>query len=455
MCHYYIIWFDKYHVIKILADNKYRTIYLTEHVKLNCYRVIKRIRKTLCMQESFKNEVTSLRNLKHPNIPIIYDIEEDEDYYYIIEEFIEGESLRAYRLNHGFITESKVLDFTIQLCDVIDTLHSSKESILYLDLKPNNIIICKDVLKLIDFGAAILEKEVDLRCRSFGTKGYAAPEQYGLQNIDKRSDIYGIGSVLFFLMTGCSFTDKKESFQKIRKTNLYSVKLKQVLYRCLQFNPSRRYSSVEVLRTQLQKIQDRQNNILPITPIQIVIAGAEHRMGVTYFSIMLTVYLNQYVGKTLYIETGNQQVVYAIKEQLGEQKNFFAVSGDPAELIEKYSGYLFYICDYGIWTEEKEQRWKYDELFLLIGKQPWERKVSQKMISHFMEQAFYFIPKETSYRSKILFQEIRNGHLFQIPYQMNPFLVQKEQIKFMEECINKIPCFVGHKKRKLVRRLHW
>ena len=118
------------------------------------------------MQESFKNEVTSLRNLKHPNIPIIYDIEEDEDYYYIIEEFIEGESLRAYRLNHGFITESKVLDFTIQLCDVIDTLHSSKESILYLDLKPNNIIICKDVLKLIDFGAAILEKEVDLRCRS-------------------------------------------------------------------------------------------------------------------------------------------------------------------------------------------------------------------------------------------------------------------------------------------------
>lgn len=456
MCHYYIIWFGKYRVVKILADNRNRTIYLTEHNKLNCYRVIKRVRKTPVMQESFKNEVRSLKNLKHPNIPIIYDIEEDREYYYIIEEYIEGESLRAYRLSHGFIEESKILDFTIQLCNVIETLHSNKESILYLDLKPDNIIICNGILKLIDFGTAILEKEADLRCRSFGTKGYAAPEQYSLQNIDKRCDIYGIGSVLFFLMTGCPFINDKESFKKIRQTSLYSVRIKQVLYRCLRFIPSQRYSSVTVLKLQLQNLEKKQKNILPITPIRIVIAEAERRMGATHFGIMLTVYLNTYIGKALYIETEEQRVVWTIKKQYGEQRNFSAVSGEPGELIEKYSEYSFYICDYGVWTTEKEQSWQYDVLFLLVGIQPWEQEVSQRLISHFKNKAFYFAPKGIQSRNIIMPEGIRHEDLFLIPYQIYPFELKREQIKFMEECINNIPCFVGQKKKNQVRKkLHW
>lgn len=437
VCYYYIIWFEKYHVIKILADNSNRTVYLTKHIMLNCYRIIKKIKKISIMSQTFFNEVNSLKNLRHPNIPVIYDTEEDNDFYYIIEEFIEGESLRTYRFNQKIILESKIINFAIQLCDVIDALHSRKESILYLDLKPDNLIVCNEVLKLIDFGTAILEQDVSLKRISYGTKGYAAPEQYNLNKIDKRSDIYGIGSVLYFLITGCSFKDTKEDSSICETLPIYSNCIKLIIMRCLKNAPSQRFQTIKQLKNQLEHLQQLQ---LSITPFRFVVAGADRRMGTTHFAMLLTDYLNHYIGNALYIETENKGVLHSIKTNSGEQLKFPAVSGSPEQIIDKYVGYQFYICDCGVWTEQKEKGWKYDAIFLTVGCKPWEMKMTENIIAHFKQTAVYL----TNFQESII---LNHNSILSIPYEPNPFLLHKKQKVFIKECIKRTGCSIMQQKR--------
>lgn len=445
-CYYYIIWFEKYHVIKTLADKSNRTVYLTEHSMLNCYRIIKRIKKSSIMSQSFFNEVNSLKNLRHPNIPIIYDTEEDHEFYYIIEEFIEGESLRTYRFNQKFILESKIINFAIQLCDVIEALHSRKESILYLDLKPDNIIVCNEVLKLIDFGTAILEKEASLQKISYGTKGYAAPEQYYLKEIDKRSDIYGIGSVLYFLLTGYSFMNTKENISICETLPMYSDCIKLIILRCLKDAPSQRYQTIKELRKQLEYVKQLQ---LSITPFRFVVAGADRRMGTTHFAVLLTVYLNRYIGKALYIEAENKGVLHSIKKHYEDQIYFPAVSGKAEDIIKKYAEYQFYICDFGVWTEKKEKDWKYDAIFLMVGCKPWEMTMTENIMAHFKQTAVYL----TNFQSD---KSLNHKDFLPIPYEPNPFLLKKKQKLFIKECINRTGCFISQGKRKgLQKGLRW
>lgn len=446
VCYYYIIWFEKYHVIKILADKNNRTLYLTKHNMLNCYRVIKRIHKSAAMSQSFFNEVNSLKNLRHPNFPIIYDIEEDKEFYYIIEEYIEGESLRTYRVYQNNILESKIIDFAIQLCDVIEALHSRKESILYLDLKPDNIIVCGDVLKLIDFGTAILEKDAPFQNISYGTKGYAAPEQYFLNEIDKRSDIYGIGSVLFFLIAGYSFRNTEEDIRVCKALSMYSSHMKNLILHCLKTAPSQRYQSVAELKQELLHLQQSYKSI---TPLCFVIAGADRRMGTTHFAIMLTNYLNRYIGDALYIETENRGVIRSIKGDFEKDIYFPSVVGTADEMMEKYSDYQFYICDCGVWTEHKKIKWNYDAMFLMVGCKPWEIQCNEKLLAYYRDKAVFLAN----------FQDKRfcwDKSIFSVPYEPNPFLLTEKQNKLIKECLKNTGCLIGQRKRfHLQKKLHW
>ena len=94
-------------------------------------------------------------SLCHPGIPRVYDMEEDMDNYYLVEEYIPGESLEAYLSQQQSISQNLFFTFCEQLCDIFDYLHTqSKVPILYPDLKPEHLILCGSQLKLIDFGIA-------------------------------------------------------------------------------------------------------------------------------------------------------------------------------------------------------------------------------------------------------------------------------------------------------------
>lgn len=154
--------FGKYRVLSTLGTGNSSTVYLAEHIRLNVYRAIKCIPKDTSLVSSPSSEATLLKNLNHPGIPIIYDIEEDEHFFYIIEEFIQGQSIDTF-VSYQKISHELLIKLGIQLCDILDYLHHLMPyPILYQDLKPEHIIVCGNQIKLIDFGIAsflpVLEK---------------------------------------------------------------------------------------------------------------------------------------------------------------------------------------------------------------------------------------------------------------------------------------------------------
>lgn len=431
------IWFGKYKFIKKLADGGTSSVYLVKHMELDVFRVVKKLAKTSYAQSQFISEVNSLKSRETLGIPIIYDVEEDNTSYYIIEEYIEGQSLRAYRLNQNDISESRVIDFAIQICEVLHTLHSRKESILYCDLKPENIIIYQEKIKIVDFGASILQKENQNRKLSFGTKGYAAPEQYGLRKLDKRSDIFGIGGILFFLTVGRDYTGKKEDWRLLEQKRMYSSSLKKIIQKCLKHYPMERYETTEQLIKSLNVLQDKQKNKSEKTPYIIAVTGNQKRIGTTHIALMLTVALNKSYGNALYVETTQERVTFSTKRQLGTNKNCPMVRGKIEEIIHKYPTYQFYVCDCGFLGNEEncyQRDYVYrccNKYLLVSGLKPWEELPKEEMC----REKILFL---ANFTDGILFSHIccawkQKGKWVRVPYISNPFHIETSCIKELIE----------------------
>ena len=103
------------------------------------------------------SEAQILKSVQHPGIPTIYDFEEDESFYYLVEEYIQGDSLEEFLLHQQSISQNQFLYFCEQLCDIFAYLHTLRPSpILYQDLKPEHIIVCGTQLKLTSVSHLLL-----------------------------------------------------------------------------------------------------------------------------------------------------------------------------------------------------------------------------------------------------------------------------------------------------------
>jgi len=154
---------------------------------------------------SFQREVSVLSHLDHPNLPRLYEHFQDPEHWYLVMDFIAGETLEEYQskaVNRRLLL-SEVLDIGLQLCRVLDYLHSQQPPIVFRDLKPSNIMrTSAGQLYLIDFGIARYFKPGQARDTvALGSPGYAAPEQYGKAQTTPRADIYSLGAVLHQLLT--------------------------------------------------------------------------------------------------------------------------------------------------------------------------------------------------------------------------------------------------------------
>jgi serine/threonine-protein kinase len=167
-------------------------------------------------------------------------------------DYIEGEPLSKIIDEYGAQPQNLVIDWAKQLCDVLDYLHTRHPSIIYRDMKPANVMLRPDGnVKLIDFGIAREYKEQNLADTvSLGTKGYAAPEQFGGRGqTDPRTDIYCLGVTLYHLVTGKNPCEPPYELYPIRHWNpQLSGGLEKIIQKCTQLNPDDRYQScAEVL----------------------------------------------------------------------------------------------------------------------------------------------------------------------------------------------------------------
>lgn len=179
-----------------------------------------------------------LKSVEQANLPKVYETEEYEGECFAYYEYIEGETLEDI-VHEGKYTIAQAEEWMEQLCAAMGALHAMQPCVVHRDIKPENIIISNGgVLKLIDLGAARLFKDgKPCDTEQIGTRGYAAPEQYGFNQSDARTDIYAAGTVLHVLMA--RFGEAAKSYNAVAA-------------RCTQLEPQNRYQSAKAMKTALR-----------------------------------------------------------------------------------------------------------------------------------------------------------------------------------------------------------
>ena len=202
----------------------------------------------------FMAEALILARLSHPHIPRVHRHFIENDRYYLVMDFIEGEDLQTVmdRQSGKGLLEEQVLSWALQICGVLEYLHGQTPPVIFRDLKPANIMLRPNGdISLIDFGIAKLFNPVR-QGTLIGTPGYAAPEQYqGLA--EPRSDIFALGATLHHLLTG---RDPQQHppfiFPPVTAFNpAITPRMEAALQKALRMNLEERWVSIQEVRQAL------------------------------------------------------------------------------------------------------------------------------------------------------------------------------------------------------------
>ncbi|MDE7322723.1 MAG: serine/threonine protein kinase [Lachnospiraceae bacterium] len=258
----------KYKILNQIGKGGMSVVYLAMNERANKQWAVKEVRKDgvqdfEIVRQGLIVEMEMLKRLRHPYLPTIIDVIDTDDSFLIVMDYIEGKPLSRALAEYGALPQEYVIEWARQLCEVLGYLHTREKPIIYRDLKPENIMLRPDgSITLIDFGIAREYKEYATHdTRALGTQGYAAPEQFGGQGqTDARTDIYGLGTTLYHLVTGYNPSEPPYEIFPIRHWNpSLSQGLEQIIWKCIQRNPKDRYQSCAEILYALEHYQDLDN----------------------------------------------------------------------------------------------------------------------------------------------------------------------------------------------------
>ncbi len=198
---------ERYEILKSIGEGGMANVYLAHDIILDRDVAIKVLRGDLAGDEKFvrrfQREALSASSLSHPNIVEMYDVGEDNGTYYIVMEYVPGQTLKQMIKKRGGVSLSEAIDIMLQVTDGIKEAHDSY--IIHRDLKPQNILI-KDngEIKITDFGIAMALNSTQLTQTNsvMGSVHYLPPEQASGKGATIKSDIYSMGIMFFELLTG-------------------------------------------------------------------------------------------------------------------------------------------------------------------------------------------------------------------------------------------------------------
>jgi serine/threonine protein kinase len=207
--------------------------------------------------DTFNREVQILAPLSHPNLPHVYAHFTDADHWYLVMDYIEGQTLESYlEANGGKLSPEEVLAIGLQLCTVLDYLHTREPAIIFRDLKPANVMLSLyRQVYLIDFGTARLFKPGRPRDTiAFGSPGYAAPEQYGKAQTTPRADIYSLGALLHHMLTGRDPAESPFQFALLRACDKQlPADLEKLIARMVEQEVGKRPESAAEVKKELER----------------------------------------------------------------------------------------------------------------------------------------------------------------------------------------------------------
>ena len=260
---------DSYKVLKLIGRGGMGVVYRVQRASDSTIWALKEMRpqaelppeELIENRRLFEQEAELLRSLSFLNLPIIVDLFTNDQRPPLVMEFVPGDTLeQVIHEANAPLLKAQVISYGIQLCRVLDYLHTRTPPIIYRDLKPSNVILTPDaVLKLIDFGVARKHKTGQSKDTiAMGSAGYAPPEQYGKEQTDARSDIYALGATLLHLATNLPpvplQTPQLNYLQKLNRS--IDTRTEQVIIKAMSIKRDQRFQTCAEMEQALHACLD-------------------------------------------------------------------------------------------------------------------------------------------------------------------------------------------------------
>lgn len=255
----------KYEVIGIIGQGGMGSVYLCKNINLDTLWAIKEVPKEVKSNVNFLAEPNILKKLKHPGIPRIIDIFYENDNLYMVEDYIEGENLKEYVKRKGSLNTEEICKIASKIGQIVEYLHSFDPPIIHRDLKPSNIMITPEgEVVLIDFGISRVYKPGQESDTVYiGSRGYAAPEQfYGTGQSSTQTDIYALGAVIYFMITGKAPSTALEPLYDENYDGNVNVDIREIIKRAMKIKVEERYGSIQEMSKEIHKVSETEATIL-------------------------------------------------------------------------------------------------------------------------------------------------------------------------------------------------
>lgn len=261
----------RYTILSTLGRGSFANVYLARDAESKGVMVaLKEISTEGFTEEEYRDlntqflqEAAFLMQLDHPGLPKVVEFFAEGSRYYLAMEWIAGKTLHEVVSEKGPAEETDVLDWGVQLSEILSYLHGRQPYPVVLgDLKPSNVMITYDGrVKVIDFGVArYLAPSQNPRTFALVSPGFSPPEKYSKFDSDQRGDLYSLGATLFWALTRAQLEKFRFQIPPLRRLRPEcSQWLERVLAQCLMVEPTKRWVRASAVKEQLQKIaEDRQ-----------------------------------------------------------------------------------------------------------------------------------------------------------------------------------------------------
>lgn len=279
-----IILGDRYELQEKIGEGGMSLVYKARDKKLNRFIAVKILKHEFIDNEDivdkFKKEATAIANLNDPYIVNVLDVGSQDDYNYIVMEYVKGKTLKEFIREKGRIPYDLALNFSTQIAKALDCAH--KNNIIHRDIKPQNILVTEEgSLKVTDFGIAKSTNSSTITNTSnvIGSAHYFSPEQAKGNYIDSRTDLYSLGVVIYEMVTGrvpfdadspVSVALKHIQEEVVPPKNINSAvpeSLNKLILKAMEKEQIKRYQSAKEMIVDLDKIKNDPNAIIGTVPV--------------------------------------------------------------------------------------------------------------------------------------------------------------------------------------------
>lgn len=270
---------NRYEILEKVGEGGMAIVYKARCNKLNRFVAVKILKKEFCDNEEvvskFTREATAIATLSDPNIVNVLDVGKQDNYNYIVMEFIQGKTLKEAIKQSERLSYEDALSVGIQIAKALECAH--RNNIIHRDVKPQNILVTNEgLVKVTDFGIAKSATSATIADTTtiMGSAHYFSPEQAKGMTVDARTDIYSLGVVLYEMVTGklpfeaespVSIALKHIQEEVVPPKQVNSKipnSLSELIIKAMDKDPNRRYQSAKEIVTDLEKIKNDPNTII-------------------------------------------------------------------------------------------------------------------------------------------------------------------------------------------------